>query len=148
MDLLQEIMKISKIKPDLYLGSVKHPRRETIEFKQLDINVIINCCNDFTHNHNEKYIIENYPIDDGVGASIDMYLDLIADSIHNHLSNQKKIYVHCVHGRSRSVSILIYYLMKYDNMTFDQAHTYLISIRPIILPNTNFVDEIKNKFLN
>lgn len=142
MDLRSEVMKISKISPHLYLGSVKHPREETDEFKKLEIDVVINCCNDYTHRGNKKFVYENYPIDDGVDASISKYLDPIADSIHNHISNQSNIYVHCLHGRSRSVSILIYYLIKYENMSYDQAYTKILSIRPMISPNSNFIQEI------
>ncbi|HLX53701.1 MAG TPA: hypothetical protein VKR58_07155, partial [Aquella sp.] len=76
MNLRTEVMKISKINEHLYLGSVAHPREETEQFKKLNIDVVINCCNDYTH-VNKKFSFENYLIDDGVGASITRYLDPI-----------------------------------------------------------------------
>jgi protein-tyrosine phosphatase len=145
MENLINTMTISKINSLLYLGSGKHARHETDEFKKLNINVIINCCNDFTHKPNEKYIIENFPIDDGTYASIDAYLDPVANLINKYISNGNKIYVHCVHGKSRSVSIVIYYLMKYEKITFSEAFTKVKKMRPIISPNLNFIKELKNR---
>ena len=139
----EDIMTITKIKPSLYLGSGKHPRRETPEFKELGIDVIINCCNDFRHKPNKNYIIEQFAIDDGTDASIIEYLNPIAEIINYHLHNNKKIYVHCVHGRSRSVSIIIYYLMKYHKKSFDEAFSEVRALRPVMSPNTNFIRELK-----
>lgn len=143
MDLQTEVMKISKINRYIYLGSVKHPARLSDQFRKLNIDIVINCCDDHTHTDSINFKFENYPINDGVGASITKYLDLIADSIHAHVGNKSNIYVHCVHGRSRSVSVLIYYLMKYENMSYHQAYEKILKVRPVISPNTNFVTEIK-----
>jgi tyrosine-protein phosphatase len=145
MDLQMEINKITEINPQLFLGSGKNARSEPDEFKKLEIDVIINCCNDFSHKPKEKYIVEEYKIDDGVKGTIIDFLDPVSDSIHNHITNGKKIYIHCMMGRSRSVSIVIYYLMKYEKMTYDEAYEKLLALRPIISPNEKFVEEIKSK---
>ncbi|XWV25077.1 putative dual specificity protein phosphatase 14-like [Tupanvirus deep ocean] len=134
---------ISQITPQLYLGTGKHARLQTDEFKKLDIDVIINCCNDFKHKQNNKYIIEEFSIDDGSDAQIGFYLDKVADLINDYLVQNKKIYIHCVQGRSRSASIVIYYFMKYHRMRFVQAYQKLLSIRPCISPNVNFISELK-----
>lgn len=137
--------KISQITPQLYLGNGKHVQRQTKEFLELDINVIINCCNEIVHKPNEKYIIKQFPIDDGIEASIISYLDEIVDLINYYSNENKKIYVHCVQGRSRSASIVIYYLMKYEKLSFDDAYNKLLKIRPCIFPNNNFIEELKQK---
>lgn len=133
---------ISMIIPNLYLGTAKAYTRQTDEFKDLKIDVVINCCCEYQHKPNPDYIIENYAIRDGFDATITEYLDLIADKIKYYLDQNKKVYVHCVFGKSRSPSIIIYYLMKYFNKTFDEAYKYVILKRPIISINRNFLDEL------
>jgi len=140
-------MEISEILPQLFLGPVQHPREKTAEFINLNIDIIINCCDDYTHKHSDTYIIENYPINDGFDATISDFLDPIAESINQHMCHNKRVYVHCIQGRSRSVSILIYYLIKFKNMSFDEAFEKIQKNRPIILPNPNFILEIKKKII-
>ena len=64
------MIEISSIKPNLYLGAGSHAKKKSAEFSNLNIDVIINCCNEITHKPNEKYLIENFPIDDGVDGSL------------------------------------------------------------------------------
>ena len=46
--------------------------------------------------------------------------------------------VHCVAGVSRSASICIAYLMKYERMTLDQAYRHCKRRRPVVHPNVGF----------
>jgi protein-tyrosine phosphatase len=71
-------------------------------------------------------------------------MDAAADKIDYYITLGKRVYVHCVHGKSRSPAIIIYYLMKYKNFTYDQAFEKILSIRPIISMNNNFVRELIN----
>ena len=133
---------ISEILPNLYLGSAKHFTRQTDEFKDLGIDVIINCCKEYIHRPNSDYIIENYPIMDGFDATITEYLEPVTDKIKYYMDQNKKVYVHCVFGKSRSPTIIIYYLMKYHNKTFDAAYKHVILKRPIVSVNRNFLNEL------
>ena len=140
--------KITQVKPSLYLGYGIHARFKTDDFEKLGIDVIINCCNEIRHkpNNNKKYIVEQYPIDDdGLDNSFVGYLEKIVDQINYYLNNGKKIYVHCVQGISRSAAIIIYYLMKYDKLSYDNAYVRLLLLRPCICLNENFVRELKNR---
>lgn len=51
--------KITQIKPLLYLGYGMHVQFKTDEFEKLNIDVIINCCNEINHKqkNNKKYIL-------------------------------------------------------------------------------------------
>ncbi|XWV26338.1 dual specificity protein phosphatase 14 [Tupanvirus soda lake] len=133
---------ISQITPQLYIGTGKHARLQSDDFLKLNIDVIINCCNDFRHKQNNKYVIEEFPIDDGFDARIGKYLDKIADTINNYILQNKIIYIHCVQGRSRSATIVIYYFMKYHKMRFVDAYNKLLQIRPCVSPNINFINEL------
>jgi protein-tyrosine phosphatase len=54
-------------------------------------------------------------------------------------SNRGNLLVHCQMGKSRSVAIVIAYLMKYMNMKLNDAFNYVKRIRKIALPNLGFM---------
>ena len=55
-----------------------------------------------------------------------------------------KILVFCDMGISRSVSTIIYHLMKGYNCTFSQALQYVQQRRPIAKPNEGFCNQLQN----
>ena len=103
--------KISKINNSIYIGSCEHPITESDEFKELNIDVIINCAKEikYTETQQQLYTIENYPICADTSISFLEFMDEANDKIHYYLSNGKRIYIHSVSGESRCVAILIYY---------------------------------------
>ena len=54
------------------------------------------------------------------------------------LNSDKNILIHCNEGQSRSVSVIIYYLMKKHNYTFDDASEYIQNIKSDAKPNSVF----------
>lgn len=52
--------------------------------------------------------------------------------------------IHCVAGVSRSASLCLAYLIKYNQMNFHQAFHYLRSLRPCIRPNLGFFKQLIN----
>jgi len=136
-------MEISQIDPMIYLGSGRHVTRNTNEFKNLNIDVVINCCNEITHKNTADYIIEHFPMDDGSDGTLVEFMDAAVDKINYHLNQNRRVYVHCVHGKSRSPAILIYYYMKHHKLNFNEAYKKISSVRPFISINNNFIVELK-----
>jgi hypothetical protein len=107
--------------------------------------------NKFTHvlsiiDKKPEHIDSNYfqtkwvNIEDNGNEPIDKYFDECNEFIHQGLVSGGKIYVHCQKGFSRSPSIIIAYLMKYNKFnTFDDACQYVASKRPTICPNLGFL---------
>ncbi|VDN50032.1 unnamed protein product [Dracunculus medinensis] len=77
-------------------------------------------------------------IEDNPHARIDQYFDIVADKIKSIKDRGGKTLVHCVAGVSRSASLCMIYLVKYERMTLRQAYHYVKSARPIIRPNIGF----------
>jgi atypical dual specificity phosphatase/dual specificity phosphatase 12 len=50
--------------------------------------------------------------------------------------------VHCYAGISRSASIIISYLMKKYNWSYEKAYNYVKNKRPIINPNRGFKKQL------
>ena len=136
-------MLISKITDQIYLGPCEPAVTDSDSFQKLNIDVIINCASDVEYPPQTKYIIENYPMEDDDCASMLDYMDDANEKIHHYLRLQKKVYLHCVMGVSRSPAILIYYMMSHMGLTYDEAYDQLIAIRPVINLNHNFERELR-----
>jgi predicted protein tyrosine phosphatase len=52
--------------------------------------------------------------------------------------------VHCYAGRSRSVTVVLAYLIKYHNMLLSDALHHVASLRPGVFPNTGFINQLEN----
>ena len=60
------------------------------------------------------------------------------------VSDKQNILIHCMAGVSRSVSLVIYYLMKKYHMTFDKAFETVRNVRNISNPNESFKSQLIN----
>jgi protein-tyrosine phosphatase len=58
-------------------------------------------------------------------------------------ANNENLFVHCQMGKSRSVSFIIAYLMKYEKMKLDAAYLYVKKLRRIAFPNIGFMRQLK-----
>lgn len=78
-------------------------------------------------------------------AKLWMYLDAGADWIHDSLEGypNAKVLVHCNWGKSRSVAMVLAYLMKRKGLTLDGALAYVQSKRCIAQPNEGFMRQLK-----
>eukprot|EP00455_Lapot_gusevi_P027359 TRINITY_DN2894_c0_g2_i1.p1 TRINITY_DN2894_c0_g2~~TRINITY_DN2894_c0_g2_i1.p1 ORF type:complete len:204 (+),score=34.33 TRINITY_DN2894_c0_g2_i1:75-686(+) len=89
----------------------------------------------FRYLHLEIYDLNNFPIQE--------HFETAADFIHEARQNGGSVLVHCQAGVSRSASLVLAYLMKYENMSFDDAHHLLKEKRPCIYPNAGFKLHLK-----
>ena len=79
---------------------------------------------------------------DNKGEDVTSHLE-VASSFIEHSKHHGNILVHCIRGVSRSASFVIGYLMKYNEMTLDEALTHVQSRRPVVLPNESFMAQLK-----
>jgi protein-tyrosine phosphatase len=56
-----------------------------------------------------------------------------------------RILVHCVAGRSRSVTIVLAYMMRHRQMTLDSAFSLVKSRRPYVWPNDAFWEQLQGE---
>lgn len=82
-------------------------------------------------------------ISDAPYVNIGDYFEETYEFIENGLKNGK-VLVHCFAGMSRSVSIVIAYLMRKYNQSFEKTLALVKSRRPIANPNSGFKQQLKS----
>lgn len=69
--------------------------------------------------------------------------EFIDDALYaNNNGGCNKVLVHCAQGVSRSATIVIMYLMKHFDWSYNQAFSYVKRHREIIEPNNGFMDQL------
>lgn len=89
--------------------------------------------------------------DDGsYGSRITPHLQQALSFIREALYSDKrnKVLVHCWRGKSRSVTILIAYLIRYHGMEPDEALSMIRETRPTARPNSEFRQELYDYYYN
>ena len=63
--------------------------------------------------------------------------------INQIVDSHNKVLVHCMAGISRSVSMVVYYLMKKHHLNFDDTIDFVKNKRKIANPNISFKLQLK-----
>jgi protein-tyrosine phosphatase len=121
----------------IYLGN-KHNAHDDVFIKDNNIKYIINITLDIPNKYN-NITYYNYNIEDSCDDDIQKYFNDITSIINNNKNNN--ILVHCRVGKSRSATVILAYLMKYENMTLKQSLDFVKS-KKNIQPNICFFDNL------
>lgn len=131
---------VAKITDHLYLGG--HLCVTPQKMKQHGITDIINLTLDVPPLNDKSINTYKVTIDDVPSARLGVHFDRCADKIHETAKRGGRTFVHCVAGVSRSASICIAYLMKYQRMTLAKAYSYVKSKRSVVRPNPGFFKQL------
>ena len=132
----------TQIFPWLYLGDYMNANNNE-ELKLLKIKYILNCAFEIK--------VENIPsgikyckldLIDNPEMNITKYFEKAFAFIELARKNNDNILIHCKLGRSRSVSILIAYMVKYYDFNVKQAMEFIQSKRKQIKPNYGFIKQL------
>lgn len=131
---------------NLYLGDIS--TMDNYLQYQLDLfSLIINISNipishpirEFLHMSD----IMEINIPDIPESNIREYFDTTYLKIKNNLSQNKKVLVYCKVGKSRSVSIIINYLMSSQNISYELAFVQMITKKSSVGPNYGFIQQLQ-----
>lgn len=82
-------------------------------------------------------------LEDSPKSDITPYIKKTNRFIDKARSRNGKVLVHCWQGRSRSVSVILAYLMRTDRIRYKEALQLVRETRPEAGPITHFVQELK-----
>ena len=93
--------------------------------------------------YNIKLEYLRVPVQDCVDENISRFFESTCAFIRNVKKMKGRLLVHCNKGRSRSVSLVIAYLMHDMKMTYDEAYAFVSERREEAEPNSAFVQQLK-----
>jgi len=120
----------SRIIDNLYLGDIEiaqHCAKKKINIK------VISCAIESETPNDYKISLYN-----GYNVNLEQKLRNGAEKINQLLNQGNKVLVHCTSGVSRSPTLVIYYLMVYKNITYNESYRHVRNRHPIINPNHHF----------
>ena len=131
------------LKDFLYISGYKTASTAS-DLENLKITNIINCSGDLCENlsfSGINYLTLN--IRDNVSENIECLFFKCIDYINEAREKKGRVLIHCYKGVSRSVSILISYLIYLNKWTYDEAFDFVQSKRSIANPNIGFYLQLK-----
>ena len=139
---------------NIYLGNAVNAGSE-LTLETFKIRYILNMTTEISNYHafKNKYKYERYSIYDNNQESIYNYLEEAYNKIIEFQNSAKSddepknILVHCYAGRSRSASVVIYYVMKKLELCPDDAIEYVKNRRPIINPTFIFKNDLEKAYI-
>ena len=126
----------------LFLGNQESSQNSSfIQTRKIThiINAASKDCPSYIHPHVQYY---NIPISDEISASITPYLSTSINFIKKAHEENGCVLSHCEKGLSRSVSIVIAYLISEKKMSYRSALNKTLEVRPHTQPNPKFTKEL------
>ena len=132
----------SQIFPWLYLGDYMNANNNE-ELKLLKIKYLLNCALEIKISNiplGIKYL--KLDLIDSPEMNIVQYFEKAFAFIESARKNSDNILIHCKLGRSRSVSILIAYMIRYYDFNVKKALEFIQAKRKQIKPNDGFIKQL------
>ena len=134
---------------NIYIGSAFNAALY-YDLKDKNIEMILNITSEISEYYPDDFKYKKYELYDNHIDSIKKYLNNAYNDIINFKNKNENgnILVHCFMGASRSVSIVIYYIMKTlknsdgSNYSIEQALRYIKNKRIIINPTQKLLNDI------
>ena len=132
-----------QILPHLYLGCRKVATCLP-GLRQCNVTRILNVTSSIPNHFQdmEGFIYEQIAVEDNLEVDMMQHLPRAFEFIEKARQCGEKVLVHCHAGMSRSVTIILAYLMKYYNHTMESAHEYVKQRKPDISPNFGFMGQL------
>jgi len=136
---------------NIYIGNV-YDAHNIDKLNELNIKNIISAVTGFDDIYDTSFNHLCLNLIDNESQNIVRYFDITYHYIDNIISknissssekNKQRILIHCICGVSRSVTILLAYIIKKYNYTPRYALTLVQKKRPIADPNPNFMKQLE-----
>lgn len=129
----------SYIIDNIYLGDIFSSNCQEL---LNDLDCIVSLVDNVIKHPNIDYL--SIPIED----KPDVDIMPVCESVYNYIEKNfgKKILVHCFAGGSRSVSMVMYYIMKRYGKTFDESYNFIKSKHLNMNMNDGFISQLKSSF--
>ena len=130
----------SHIIDNIYLGSAFNVS-SVDTLNKYEIKRILNVTKEIPCMFPEQFTYKSIQVKDTRDSFLDAHLEDAYQFIIK--SPEKQVIVHCYMGSSRSATIVLYYLMKKYNKTYEEALEFVRNKRSCVNLNKNFASELQ-----
>ncbi|KAF9605536.1 hypothetical protein IFM89_017555 [Coptis chinensis] len=132
-----------QIEEALFLGSLGAALNKDA-LKSLNITHILIMANTLNPAYPNDFVYKKIQVADRVETDLTQHFDECFDFIDEAKMMGGGVLVHCFAGKSRSVTIVVAYLMKKRGMSLSQALQLVKNKRPQVAPNAGFMSQLQN----
>jgi protein-tyrosine phosphatase len=137
---------LHEVYPDIYVGNISTAYNKD-KLKEHDITHVISAVSGMSHIYPGEFEYMIVDVLDIKKQNMLPVFDDTSDFIDKALTKKGKVYVHCMCGVSRSVTIVCAYLAnKYKVKPLD-ALKMIKGIRSVANPNPSFLQQLQNYYL-
>ena len=131
-----------EILPHLYLSCRKGASNKQ-SLLQNNISRILNVTSESSeYQHLEGFTYFQIAVEDSHEVNILEYLPRAFAFIEDARLSKEKVLVHCHAGMSRSVTVVLAYLMKFEGLTLNSAYDFVRQKKSNISPNFSFMEQL------
>ncbi|KAB1214247.1 Dual specificity protein phosphatase 1 [Morella rubra] len=132
-----------EIEEGLFLGSIGAANNKNA-LKSLNVTHILTVASSLPPAHPNDFVYKVINVTDREDTDIKQYFDECFNFIDEARRLGGGVLVHCFVGKSRSVTIVVAYLMKKHGMSLSHALEHVKSKRPLAAPNSGFISQLKD----
>merc|ERR1719309_530892 len=134
----------SPVLPWLYIGNARDTG-DTSTLRALGVTHVLSVTSDVTEASShvtDEILFKNLPAADSGTQNLKQYFNQAFDFIESVRRISGRVLVHCQAGISRSPTIAISYVMRYQKLLLVEAYQFVKNRRKIISPNLNFMGQL------
>ena len=106
------------------------------------ITHILVCARELSYRFPEDFEYLRLDLDDHHTSDILPHLSIATDFIHSALKSDNTVLFHCAMGISRSPSIVIAYLLRYEHLSYSDAFNFVQKRHTSTRPMPNFAKQL------
>ena len=141
----QEDGRMNYIIDNIYLGNVEAASDEEY-LKKFNITAVVNCADDIYSSYKDLKFLELRMYDIPEQIIVPKFEIAYKFIKINSKDTNNNILIHCYSGKSRSASLVAFYMMKEKGWDYDTCYYYMKERRPIVEPNYGFVEQLKEYY--
>ncbi|KAI5415965.1 dual specificity protein phosphatase 1 [Lathyrus oleraceus] len=132
-----------EIDEGLFLGSIGSAGNK-VGLKNVNVTHILTVAGKIAPAHPGDFVYKVIDVADKEDTNLTQYFNDCFEFIDEAKKNGGYVLVHCYAGRSRSVTIIVAYLMKYRGMSLSEALQHVKNKRPKAAPNRGFIRQLED----
>jgi protein-tyrosine phosphatase len=133
---------LHEVYPNIFVGNISTSFNKE-HLKNKGITHILSVIDGMGKTYPNDFTYMNLKAIDNKECNLSQYFENSYQFINDAIRKGGKVYVHCICGVSRSVSVVIAYLIKEKKMSPEKALMSIKTIRPVANPNQGFREQLK-----